>query len=40
MELKYDPKKVFLETYNHDSWFENEELTDQEESIDKEESTD
>ena len=25
---KYDPKNIFLETYNFDIWFENEELSD------------
>ena len=34
MEHKYDPTKLFLETYNYVAWFENKE------SIDKEESTD
>ena len=39
MDPKYDPESLFLKTYNFDSWFENEESTDKEESIYKEEST-
>ena len=28
IELKYDLINLFLETYNYDLWFENEEPTD------------
>ena len=31
---KQDPIDFFLETYNHDLWFKNEDLTDKKESID------
>ena len=31
---KYDSTSLFLETYNHDVWFQNEESTDKEESVD------
>ena len=34
IELKYDLINLFLETYNYDLWFENEELTDWEKSVD------
>ena len=40
MKRKYDPTKLFLQKYNYDAWFKNEELIDKEESSDKEESTD
>ena len=33
-ESKYDPKNLFLEAYNYNDWFENEELTNKEESVD------
>ena len=35
MEHKYEPKKLFFEAYNYDSWLENEESTDKEYLIDK-----
>ena len=28
MKHKYDPKKLFVETYNYDDWYENEKLPD------------
>ena len=31
---KYDTTNLLLETYNYDVWFQNEELTDKEESVD------
>ena len=34
IELKYDLINLFLETYNYDLWFENEEPTDWEKSVD------
>ena len=34
IELKYDPTNLFLKTYNYELWFENEETTDREESLD------
>ena len=34
IELKYDPTNLFLKTYNYELWFENEESTDREESLD------
>ena len=52
MNRKHDPKKLFLETYNYNVWFENEELPDtrrkmikknrliQQEKSDKEDSAD
>ena len=36
MGNKYDPVNLFLETYNYDLWFENEELTDTTIKSDKE----
>ena len=33
-ESKYDPKNLFLEAYNYNDWFENEESTNKEESVD------
>ena len=35
---KYDPITLFIETYNYDVWFENEESTDTTRKCDKEES--
>ena len=37
---KYDTINLFLETYNYDVWFENEEPTDKEKSADNNESAD
>ena len=34
VKSKYDPIKLFLATYNYDNWFEREESTDKEESVD------
>ena len=34
IELKYDTTNLFLNTYNYNLWFENEELTDREKSVD------
>ena len=34
IELKYDLTNLFLKTYNYELWFENEESTDREESLD------
>ena len=36
MGNKYDPVNLFLEIYNYDLWFENEELTDTTIKSDKE----
>ena len=38
MNNKYKPKKLFIEGYNCNDWHENAELSDKEESTDKEES--
>ena len=38
MGCKYDTTNLFSKTYNYDAWFENEELTDKEESTDGKES--
>ena len=38
MEPKYDLDNLFLETYNYDDWFKNEESTDKIMESDKEES--
>ena len=35
IEHKYDPANLFLETYNYDVWFENEESTDTARKSDK-----
>ena len=40
MKHKYEPKKLFLETYNYDVWFENQESSDTKRKSDKEESVD
>ena len=40
MKYKHDPKKLFLETYNYDDWFENEESSYTTRKSDKEESID
>ena len=37
---KYDPANLFLETYNYDPWFQNEELSDTTIKSGKEESID
>ena len=34
MDPKYDPESLFLNTYNYEPRFENEELTNKEESVD------
>ena len=34
LESKYDPDKLFLKTYDYDGWFTEEELNDEEESVD------
>ena len=34
MEHRYDRDKLFLKANNYDAWFENEESTDEEESVD------
>ena len=34
VKSKYDPIQLFLATYNYDNWFEREESTDKEESVD------
>ena len=38
MKNKHNPKESFLETYNYDNWFENEESTDTTRENDKKES--
>ena len=40
IEPKYDSSRLFIETYNQDSQFENEESTDKIRKSDKEESVD
>ena len=40
MKYKYDPKKSFLKTYDHDLWLENEKSSDTKRKSDKEESVD
>ena len=37
---KYNPVNLFLEVYNYDVWFENEEWSDTTRNSDKEESVD
>ena len=34
IEFKYIPNTLFFKAYNYDRWFENEELTDKDESVD------
>ena len=40
MKHKYEPRKLFLETYNYYVWFENQESSDTKRKSDKEESVD